>query len=106
MNESEYNQRVDQLMFAIEEHIEASGVDVDFERSGGLLTLTVELNASQIILSRQPAMREVWLADLSGGFHFVCVEGTWASTQGGEVLADRLSYALLQQAGEAVTFDI
>ena len=32
--------------------------------------LTCDVNGSQIILSRQPAMREIWLAAQSGGFHF------------------------------------
>ena len=59
------------LMFSIEEAIDDSGVDIDYENSGGMLTLTCEVNGSQIILSRQPAMREIWLAAQAGGFHFI-----------------------------------
>ena len=56
MNEAEFNQIVDELMFEIEETIDDSGVDIDYEHSGGMLTLTCDLNGSQIILSRQPSM--------------------------------------------------
>ena len=70
MNEAEFNQIVDELMFSIEESIDHSGADLDYENSAGMLTITCEANGSQIILSRQPAMGEIWLAARSGGFHF------------------------------------
>jgi CyaY protein len=70
MNEAEFNQIVDDLMFSIEESIDNSGADIDYENSAGMLTITCEANGSQIILSRQPAMGEIWLAARSGGFHF------------------------------------
>ncbi len=54
MNEAEFNQIVDDLMFSIEETIDDSGADIDYENSGGMLTLTCDVNGSQIILSRQP----------------------------------------------------
>ena len=53
MNENEYNRCVDELMLQIEDSIEDSLVDIDCENSNGILTLTVETNGSQIILSRQ-----------------------------------------------------
>ena len=61
MNEAEFNQIVDDLMFSIEETIDDSGADIDYENSGGMLTLTCDVNGSQIILSRQAAMGEICL---------------------------------------------
>ncbi len=113
MNEAEFNQTVDELMFAIEESIDNSGADIDYENSAGMLTITCEANGSQIILSRQPAMGEIWLAARSGGFHFRLqeterasdAERIWRNTQSGEPLSIMLSEACLAQSGEKISFD-
>jgi CyaY protein len=113
MNEAEFNQTVDELMFAIEESIDNSGADIDYENSAGMLTITCEANGSQIILSRQPAIGEIWLAARSGGFHFRLqeterasdAERIWCNTQSGEPLSIMLSEACLAQSGEKISFD-
>ncbi len=106
MNETEYRQRVDELIYQIEQQIDDSGIDVDYENTGGMLTITVESNASQIILSRQVVTREVWLADRSGGFHFVLKGEAWRDTQSGELLSDMLSQAFMAQASESLAFSL
>lgn len=113
MNEAEFNQTVDELMFAIEESIDNSGADIDYENSAGMLTITCEANGSQVILSRQPAIGEIWLAARSGGFHFRLqeteragdAERMWCNTQSGETLSSMLSEACLAQSGEKISFD-
>ena len=62
MSEKQFHAEVDALMLAIEEAIDDSGADIDYENSGGMLTLTVEANGSPIILATQAAEAEVWLA--------------------------------------------
>lgn len=104
MNEAQYNQLVDELMFSIEESIDDSGADMDYENSAGLLTITCEGNGSQIILSRQPATGEIWLAAKSGGFHFKLQDQAWRNTVTGELLSTMLSQACLAQAGESIDF--
>ncbi len=106
MNENEYNRCVDELMLQIEDSIEDSLVDIDCENSSGILTLTVETNGSQIILSRQAASREVWLAARSGGFHFVLKDSIWRDTKTDETLDNRLQQAVKLQAGEFVDFNL
>jgi CyaY protein len=107
MSEAEFNQIVDDVMFIIEETIDDSGVDIDYENSGGMLTLTCDLNGSQIILSRQPAMREIWMAALSGGFHFT-LQGEppkqWQNTVTGELLSKMLTDACKSQSSEDISF--
>ncbi len=56
MNEAEFTQVVDKLMFSIEESIDDSGADIDYENSAGMLTITCDVNGTQIILSRQPSI--------------------------------------------------
>ena len=109
MTEAKFNQIVDDLMFSIEESIDDSGADLDYENTAGMLTITCEANGSQIILSRQPALGEIWLAARSGGFHFKLdsdsPQAVWANTVSGETLINMLSDACLAQSGEKVNFD-
>jgi CyaY protein len=105
MNEAEFNQIADELMFSIEESIDDSGADIDYENSAGMLTITCDINGSQIILSRQPSMGEIWLAARSGGFHFKLDAGKWKNTVSGELLSTMLADACLAQSTETVTFD-
>ena len=104
MNEAQFNQIVDELMFSIEETIDDSGADLDYENSAGMLTLTCETNGSQLILSRQSAVSEIWLAAKSGGFHFKLDGDQWHNTVSGELLTSMLSEACRAQAGETIEF--
>jgi CyaY protein len=109
MTEAQFNQIVDELMFSIEESIDDSGADIDYENTAGMLTITCEANGSQIILSRQPALGEVWLAAKSGGFHFKLddesSECVWRNTVSGEPLIEMLTTACIEQSGEQINFD-
>ena len=61
MNETEFHQLVDSQMQIIEEAIDESGADIDFETSGNVMTLEFD-DGSQIIINRQEPMKEIWLA--------------------------------------------
>lgn len=104
MNENEYNRCVDELMLQIEESIDNSALEIDCENSNGILTLTIESNGSQMILSRQTASREVWLAARSGGFHFTLKESIWRDTKTNDTLGMILQQAVKSQAGEFIDF--
>ncbi len=39
MNESEFDRLAEDTMFAIEEAVDASGADIDYDTGGGVLTL-------------------------------------------------------------------
>lgn len=82
MNETEFHQLADKQMQIIEEMIDDSGADIDFETSGNVMTLEFE-NRSQIIINRQEPMKEIWLASRSGGFHFACVDQQWICSKTG-----------------------
>ena len=69
MNAFEFNQLAEQTMNAIEEAIEASGADIDYDTISEILTLEFE-NGSQIIINKQGAANQLWVAARSGGFHF------------------------------------
>ncbi len=103
MSESEFNQRVDAMLLHIEEAIDASGADIDYENAGGILTLRFE-DGSQIVVNRQTPVRQIWVAARSGGFHFdhVAEADQWQRDRDGRELLTVLSELASAQAGEPV----
>lgn len=69
LSTSDFHEKIDLLQQQIEDILDDSDADIDIENSSGILTLVFE-NASQIILSRQEALRQLWVATRQGGFHF------------------------------------
>lgn len=52
MTEIEFPQLADELMLSVEDAIEDSGLDIDYESAGGVLLLTIEVENSKVIISR------------------------------------------------------
>lgn len=97
MNDSQYNLIAEDLLLAIEEAIEDSGVDIDYEGVGGLLTLTFK-NNTKIIINKQAPLHEIWVATKFNGHHFVCNESVWTDKRSGEEFWQFLSSAVSTQA--------
>ncbi|MDD1783537.1 iron donor protein CyaY [Enterovibrio sp. ZSDZ35] len=101
MNTSQYHELVDAEWMAIEEGIDESGADIDYETNGNVLTLEFE-NRSQIIINRQEPMSEIWLASKSGGFHFAYTDGKWLCSKTGTEFMAMVKEECSKHAGEAV----
>ena len=103
VNESEFDQRVDDTLTQIEEAIETSGAEIDYELSGGILTLEFE-DGSKVIINRQAAVGQLWVAAKSGGYHlnFTAPLG-WVTDKEGEGLESLLSRVCSEQSEEAVS---
>lgn len=97
MNESEFNQRVEDTLMKIEEDIDDSGADIDYENVSGILTLIFE-DESQIIINRQAAVNQLWVAARSGGYHFNWDEVTdgWVRDSDGAPLFEVLAEVMLE----------
>ncbi len=122
MNEVEFDQRCDDVMLAIEEAIDLSGEDIDYETSAGVLTLTIEANGSKVIISRQPALCQIWVAAKSGGYYFnredsnASASGSnnndsnkrsdWVCTTTAESLGELLQRVCSEQEGGEISFDV
>ena len=100
MNDTEFHQLIDLQLQNIEDAIEESGADIDFETTGNVLTLEFE-DRSQIIINKQVPMHEVWLASRSGGFHFQYKENKWVCSKSGKVFFDGKGECE-KHAGEAI----
>lgn len=101
MKDTEFHQLVDMQMTAIEEAIDDSGADIDFDVSGNVMTLEFE-DRSQIIINRQEPMHEIWLASKSGGYHFKYVDGDWICSKTGAVLFELVKVECEKHAGETI----
>jgi CyaY protein len=103
MNESEFHQRIDDMLNAIEEAIDESGADIDYENSGGILTLELD-NGSQLIINRQTPVKQLWLAVRSGGYHFDWSDEAqgWVRDSDGAAFVAVLNQALEAQGGETL----
>ncbi|MBP0594032.1 iron donor protein CyaY [Paraburkholderia sp. LEh10] len=103
MSDSEYLTRAEAVLTAVERALDDTGADIEFERSGNVLTLEFE-NGTKIIVNLQPPMQEIWIAAKSGGYHFRYVDGEWRDTRNGTEFYAALSEYATQQAGEPVRF--
>lgn len=105
LSEARYHDLIDAVQEEIEDVFDDSGLDVDLENSGGVLTVRFE-NGSQLIFSRQPALRQLWVAARSGGFHFDYDEAgeQWICDTTDERLGELLGRVVLEQGGEALEF--
>ncbi|MEL0027971.1 MAG: iron donor protein CyaY [Perlucidibaca sp.] len=77
--------------------------DLDFDMSAGILTLTAP-NGSRIIINRQPATREIWVAAKSGGYHCGRKGDSWFCSSTGETLPALLSRVVAEQGGGEIRF--
>jgi CyaY protein len=103
MTESEYAQLTDALFKRLDQALEAA--DIDYElAAGGILEMEFD-DGSKIVINRQPAMHEIWVAAKSGGFHFRWQDGAWRDTRSGDELFAALERMASQQAGEPVSLN-
>jgi CyaY protein len=87
----------------IEEAIDESEADIDYEVTGNVMTLEFE-NRSQIIINRQEPMKEIWLASKSGGFHFKLVDDKWTCSKTGVELFEMVKEECEKHADEEINW--
>ena len=107
LSDSEYHRLTSELLAVVEATVDrwldADIVDIDSQRTGGLLELTLPDN-SKIILNTQPPLHELWLAARAGGHHYRHVEGRWLDSREGSEFFAALSEHVSAQAGQALMF--
>ena len=107
MTDTQFLDQAELLLKTVEQACDrlndATDVDIDNQRVGGMVTLTFP-NASQIIVNLQKPLHEVWLAARSGGYHFRFDGTKWQDTKGqGEFFAN-LQRCASDQAGVPLSF--
>lgn len=107
LSDLQYQQETAALLARIEaatdRWLQDDVIDIDSQRSGGLLELSFP-DRSKIIVNTQPPLHEVWLAARGGGFHFRWQAGGWRDTRDGSDFIEALSQHASRQAGVALRF--
>lgn len=104
LTEAEFNRIAGETIARIESALDATGTDdIDYETVADILTLEFA-NRSKIIVNKQGAARQLWVAARAGGFHYDydAGAGVWRNDQGGGELFAELSALIEQQAGTPV----
>jgi CyaY protein len=106
MGESEFLAQAEATLDAIEAALDQLNdddmVDVECSRSGNVLEIEFIDNGSKVIVNSQAAMRELWVAARSGGFHYRQTDGKWLNTRDSSELFAALSEIVSAQGGSPV----
>jgi CyaY protein len=107
MTDQEFHRAAHAVLAAIEatvDHwLDADIVDIDSQRTGGLLELSLPAG-SKIVINTQPPLHEIWLAARAGGHHYRMVDGRWLDTKDGTEFFAALSEHTSRQAGMPLAF--
>lgn len=108
MNESEFNDIVDDILVSIEDAIEGAcdetDADIDYETSSGILSVSFS-NGTQIIINRQTPLKQIWVAAKQGGFHFDYDNDSQQWLCNGKELFAALSEYATEQAGQTIQLE-
>ena len=107
MTDLQYQNQAESVLKAIEQTCDRlndeSDVDIDNQRTGGMITLSFS-NQSQIIVNLQKPLQEIWMAARAGGFHYKFNGGQWLDTKDGREFFANLSRYASDQAGQPLVF--
>jgi len=108
LGELDYRAKTEAVFASIEASIDRwlqeDVVDIDVQRSGGLLEMSFG-DGSKMVVNTQPPLQEIWLAARAGGYHFRYVDGRWIDTRSGDDFFTALSARASEQAGMPLTFE-
>ncbi len=107
MTDTEFMDQAERVLKAVEANCdrinEVSSVDIDNQRTGGMVTL-VFANRSQIVINLQKPLHEIWLAAKCGGFHYKFDGKQWMDTKGQGEFFTSLSRYASEQSGHTLNF--
>ena len=88
-----YPQLCDELFSKLEELLDDRDDESDYESNGSICEVNLA-NGHTLVVNRQPASEEIWLAAKTGGYHFRHVGGIWVDTRDGSEFFARLNECL------------
>ena len=107
LSDAEYHAKANAVLGSVEARIDVllqdDVIDIDAQRTGGLLELTFP-NRSKIVLNTQPPLQELWMAARAGGYHYKYVDGVWRDREGREFF-EGLSACASEQSGRSLVFE-
>jgi CyaY protein len=107
LSDADYQRLGGQVLASIEaaadRWLQDDVIDIDTQRTGGLLELVFPQD-SRIVINLQPPLQEIWLAARAGGYHYRHVQGRWLDTRDGSEFFDALSRQASAQGGVELRF--
>ena len=107
LSDGEYHAKSQAVLASVEARVDQllqdDVIDIDSNRTGGLLELSFP-NGSKIIINTQPPLHEIWLAARSGGYHYKYSDGRWLDTRSGQEFFASLTGCATEQGGRQVSF--
>jgi CyaY protein len=107
MTDTEFLDRAETVLSSIEACCDRindeTDADIDNQRVGSMITLVFP-NHSQLVVNLQKPLQEIWLAALSGGYHYRLVDGQWTDTKGQGEFFSSLSRCATEQSGQPLVF--
>lgn len=103
MTESEFNELADAVFQRIEQAIDDSDTDIDYDSNGTVMEMEFA-DGSKLIVNRHVPNREIWLAAKTGGFHYALDNETWLSQRDGSELFTKLSELVQLGTGKHLDF--
>jgi CyaY protein len=103
MTETEFNKQADEVFARIEQAIDASDADIDYDNNGVVMEIEFA-DGSKLIVNRHAPNQEIWLAAKSGGFHFGYRDGSWSSQRDDSELYAKLGELVQIGTGTNITF--
>lgn len=101
MSTPEIRTAIDATLNDLRERVDALDHDeIDTETGDG--KLVIELGAVKLIVSRQSAADQIWLAEPEGGWHFDYRDGSWIDHKRGVELMASIEELLRKHLGEPV----
>ncbi|MCL4745825.1 MAG: iron donor protein CyaY [Burkholderiaceae bacterium] len=101
MTEQEFRAHCERVMRRIEDAIDASDADVDTTLRESVLELEFGDGAT-LVVSANAALRQIWVAAPSGGFHYRHDGTHWTDTRSGDELFAALGRLIAGHAGVQV----
>jgi CyaY protein len=102
LSDAEYHRLAHAVLARIEaaadRWLQDDDVDVDTQRTGGLLELQFP-GGEKIVVNTQPPLHELWLAAREGGYHYRHEAGRWLDTRDGQELTTVLERIASSLAG-------
>ncbi|AQZ94052.1 iron donor protein CyaY [Halopseudomonas phragmitis] len=106
LSEAEFHREVDRILDRLEHALDDCGLDIDMEQDNGHLQIHLN-DGPRLVLGRQPASRELWLATPETTLHFGFEPGQgWQHDGGDESLGELLGRLLSEFSGEDIELQV
>ena len=106
MENKEYFARVSELFERVEEKLDEFEDDIDYDPSPDKLMVNFEKSGKKIVINTQHAIKEIWLAGNSRGWHFQFQQEKeiWFANAEQEEFYQCLANLLSENLGQSVSF--